>query len=233
MKTLALILLSLLVQACATVGSADRPQSYYQDPSITEHSGIESESTLGDDDGKIIRLLHHQIKLPKVNRIAILKLSKDNNWRFYSNDFTELNDSIAVALIDRLRASPRVYDASYLPAMLVPEKRTVPILREAAARFQADLLLGYRSSCNSYQKYNLLAADQAKSYCSIEAILLDIRSGIIVKSVVSVEHFSATKQADDTDFAETRKRAELEAIAKALGNIAQEVVDFMATVSVQ
>ncbi len=232
MKILVLVLLSLLVQACATVGSVNRPQSYYQEPSASESSGLVGESSLGDNDGRIGKLLHYRVKLPKVNRVAILKLSKNSNWRFYSNDFTDLNDSIAVELVDRLRASPRIYDASFLPAMLVPEKRTVPVLREAAARFQADLLLGYRSACNSYQKYNFVASDEAKSYCSIEAVLLDIRSGIVVKSVVSVEDFKTTKQAGDTNFAETKKRAELKAIAKALGNVAQEVVAYMKNIPV-
>ena len=227
MNKLSLLFACALLQACSTVGSVDRPADYYQEAPKTSQDGLVSSSDLGEDDKKINELLTYQVKLPERNRIAILKLSTDSYWRFYSNDFNELNDSLVESLITKLRASSRVYDASFLPAMLVSEKRTVPVLREAAARFQADLLLAYRSSCQSYQKYRFINPDSTKSYCSVEAVLLDVRSGIIVKSVVSTEDFAVAKSTDDTSFRETIKRAELEAVAKALGNVANEVVVYL------
>lgn len=193
MKIVSILLIYIFLQACSTVGSIDRPDSYYPDvQSDTKKSSLVEAATFGDSDEKIIQLLNYRLKLPEKNRIAILKLSRDNYWRFYSNDFNQLNDSIVKSFIDKLRASERVYDASFLPAMLVSETRTVPVLREAAARFQADLLLAYRSSCESYQKYKFFDADEIKSYCSVEAILLDVRSGIIVKSVVSSQPLKTT-----------------------------------------
>lgn len=227
MKIIYVVTACILLQACATVGSVDRPGSYHKETSTTSNNGLVEGVIFGDDDKKINELLNYQVKLPEKNRIAILKLSTDNYWRFYSNDFTQLNDSLVESLITRLRATSRVYDASFLPAMLVSEKRTVPVLREAAARFQADLLLAYRSSCQSYQKYRFIDPNENKSYCSVEAVLLDIRSGIIVKSVVSTENFTAIKSSSDTTFSETIKKAELEAVAKALGNVANEIVTFM------
>ncbi len=227
MKIIYVVITCILLQSCATVGSVDRPGSYHKETSTTSNDGLVEGVIFGDDDKKINELLNYQVKLPEKNRIAILKLSTDNYWRFYSNDFTQLNDSLVESLITRLRTTSRVYDASFLPAMLVPEKRTVPVLREAAARFQADLLLAYRSSCQSYQKYRFIDPNENKSYCSVEAVLLDIRSGIIVKSVVSTENFTAIKSSSDTTFSETIKKAELEAVAKALGNVANEIVTFM------
>jgi hypothetical protein len=227
MKIIYAAIACIFLQACSTVGSVDRPPGYYQEGSSSSQEGLVESVTFGDDDKKIDELLHYQVKLPEKNRIAILKLSTDNYWRFYSNDFTQLNDSLVNSLITKLRGSNRVYDASFLPAMLVPEKRTVPVLREAAARFQADLLLAYRSSCQSYQKYRFIDPNEIKSYCSVEAVLLDIRSGIIVKSIVSTENFTTKKSANDTNFGETIKKSELEAVTKALGNIANETVSFL------
>lgn len=220
----------LFLQACATVGSVDRPRSYHQEAATNFNEGLVEGAAFGDDDKKINELLNYQVTLPEKNRIAILKLSTDNDWRFYSNDFTQLNDSLVQRLVNKLRASDRVYDASFLPAMLVSKTRTLPVLREAAARFQADLLLAYRSSCQSYQKYRFIDPNESKSYCSVEAVLLDVRSGIIVKSIVSTEDFITKKSSGDTNFSETIKKAELEAVAKALGNIANEVVAFMSNV---
>jgi hypothetical protein len=230
MKTIYTIIACVLVQACATVGSTDRPTSYYQDDSKSSQNGLVESAIIGTDDHKIKELLNYQVRLPKKNRIAVLKLSTDNYWRYYSNDFTQLSESLVTTLINKLRSSDRVYDASFLPAMLVPEKRTVPVLREAAARFQADLLLVYRNSCRSYQKFKFIDPNESKSYCAVESVLLDVRSGIVVKSVVSTESFTAKKIADDTNFNETIKKAELEAIAKALGNVADQVVIYLKNV---
>ncbi|GAA3965369.1 hypothetical protein [Allohahella marinimesophila] len=57
--------------------------------------------------------------------------------------------------------------------------------------------------------------------------MLDIRSGVIVKPVVSTEDFSTRKSDEDTSFSETVKKAELEAVAKALGKVADEAVLFL------
>ncbi|ROQ18678.1 hypothetical protein EDC38_2908 [Marinimicrobium koreense] len=227
MRIIYVLVVCALMQACSTVGSVDRPNSYYQEGTSSSEGGLVDSPILGDDDAKINDLLSYKVKLPEENRIAILKLSEDSYWRFYSNDFNQLNDSLIESLITTLRSSHRVYDASFLPAMLVPEKRSVPILREAAARFQADLLLAYRSSCQSYQKYRFISSNENKSYCSVEAVLLDVRSGIIAKSVVSTEDFSTEKSGEDKNFRETIKKAELEAVAKALGNVANEVNLFL------
>jgi hypothetical protein len=231
-KQVYLGMVCILFVGCATVGSLDRPESYYQNSSEDSSIGLVDSVGFGDDDQRIAKLLAYQVKLPRQSRIAILKLSTDNYWRFYSNDFTRLNTSLMTSFIAKLRASDRVYDASFLPTMLVSEQRTVPVLREAAARFQADLLLAYRSSCQSYQKYRFIEANETKSYCAIESVLLDVRSGVIVKSVVSSEDYSAAKKDGDLNFNETIKRAELEAVARALGRVADEVVAFLSDVPV-
>ena len=230
MKKGLIILLSILLGACSTVGSNERPSSYYSNSS--KPKGLVSDSLLGANDQKINELLYYQVKLPPKNRIAILRLNQDNYWTFYSNDFTFLTTSLVDGFISELRSSDKIYDASFLPAMLVPEKKTIPTLREAAARFQADLLLVYRSACHSYNKYNFIEPNKTKAYCSVEAILLDIRSGVITKSVVNTQDFIAIKQKTDINFSETVKKAELEAISKSLLEVAKQVNKFLLHVAI-
>lgn len=230
MKNIILGLISLALVGCGAVSSQSRPDSYYSN--TPKQAGLDSDSLLGENDKKINELLNYQVQLPPLNRIAILKLSRDNNWRYYSNDFNTITDSIVEGFIAKLRTSTKVYDASYLPAMLVPEKRTVPTLREAAARFQADLLLAYRTSCSSYNKYRFLDPNETKAYCSVEAMLMDVRSGVITKSVVSTQDFVARKKEQDINFSETVKKAELEAQAKSLLDIAEEVAKYLDSVKV-
>ncbi|SMF46674.1 hypothetical protein SAMN02745866_02987 [Alteromonadaceae bacterium Bs31] len=227
MKALIVIAMIILVSGCVSNSTQHRPESYYSDTPVSD-SGSDlfgSGELLSDTD--IERILNYRLKLPAKNRVAILKLSKDSYWRYYSNDFTQLTDSISREFIQTLIESDKIYDASFLPSMLVPEKRTVPYLREAAARYQADLLLVYRSSCRSYQKYRFVSPDATKAYCSVEAALLDVRKGIVPFTSVSTNEFKAVKAAADTNFNETKKKAELEAIAKCLGEVAKELVDFL------
>lgn len=227
MRIIYIFAAAVMLQACSTVGSLDRPESYYQDTTPRAPETLLNGTTLGDNDGKIHDLLNYRIQLPALNRVAILNLGPENSWRFYSRDFLQLNESLVELLIEQLRASDRVYDASFLPSLLISADKSLPALREAAARFQADLLLTYRSQCQSYQKYRFIRSDESRSYCTVEAVLIDVRSGIIVKSVVSTEDLAAVPAESDKSFSETVKKAELEAVAKALGNVAGEVVGFL------
>ena len=52
-------------------------------------------------------------------------------------------------------------------------------LREAAARYQADLLLLFRSSCRTFERYRLFEQDQARAFCAVESVMLDVRTGLV------------------------------------------------------
>jgi hypothetical protein len=178
-------------------------------------------------DGDIDRILNYKLALPKQCRLALLNLSEANSWRFYSGDFVQLNEAIEKGFVGTLRAAPRLYDASFLPSLLVPEVRTVGHLREAAARYQADLLLAYRTRCSSYDKFKFFKPDEVRAYCSVEAVLLDVRTGIVPFTSVETVDVESRKAAEDKDFNETIKKNELAATARALGAVATELVKFL------
>ncbi len=123
-----------------------------------------------------------------------------------------------------------MYDASFLPSLLVPEQRTVLFLREAAARYQADLLLAYRTNCRTYERYRMVSQNETRAHCSTEAVLLDVRSGIVPFTVVASKEFSATRERDDMNFRETVRRAELAAISESLGEIASQLNRFLVSI---
>ena len=228
MKKLLFIAIGLLMTGCATVSTAQRPNDYYtQGQSDEKKEALFGNSGEKISDKDIERILNYQLKLPRKNRIAILKLSKDIHWRFYSNDFHQLDESIAEDFIGSLRSSPRVYDASFLPSMLVPDQRTVPYLREAAARYQADLLLAYRSKCQTFEKYKFIDPNETRAYCTVETVLLDVRSGIVPFTTVSSNEFVAKKDKGDMNFRETIRKAEMKTIAKSLKEAASEIKTFL------
>lgn len=223
-----LIALVLLLSGCATVETTPRPDSYYTGTGQGDSAAPLLKGEPGRlTDGDIDRIINHRLALPRQNRIAILALSGANLWRFYSSDFVQLNEAMEHDFIGVLRSSGRVYDASFLPALLVPENRTVGYLREAAARYQADLLLAYRTRCASYDRFRFLSPNEVRAYCSVEAVLLDVRTGIVPFTSVSTNNVETTKGADDKNFAETIKKNELAAISKSLNEVAKGLVRFL------
>lgn len=218
-----------LLTACATpVSTQMRPDSYYasasQDPvGVSLFSG--DAETLSDD--AIQKILDYEYEPPALSRIAIMPFGRDT-WSGWSDELAMASENLQSRVLDKLRASPKVYDASYLPSILVPQNRTVPHLREAAARYQADLLLVYRSYCQTFERYRLFAADTSRAYCGVEAIILDTRTGLVPFTTVATQSYDVVENAADTNFRETRLRAQLDATAAAMGDVSTAVVGFLA-----
>jgi hypothetical protein len=232
MKKLMLWSVVLFLTACGMVSTQPRPGSYAVEQPVLQNPENQGSLLTGDNavisDAEIQKILSYKVAFPVQMRIAILPLGQQQSWwTRWSADLTQLSDQIEQQFITVLRASPAIYDASYLPSFLVPEKRSVPYLREAAARYQADILFIYRPTCTSYEKYRLLSADETKAYCTVEAAVLDTRSGIVPFTSVATETFSAQKEKEDLDFSETLYKAQMKATGDALAHIAKDLVKFI------
>ncbi len=217
----------LWLSGCSTVVTSPRPASYYQNQGGEEVSSLFSDNVEGLSDESIKNILSYRLALPEANRIAVLNLSQNNYWRYYSSDFVRLDEEVVSDLITHLKASERVYDASFLPSLLVPGKKTLPVLRAAAARYQADLLLAYRSQCQSFSKYQLLNPNISRAYCTVEAVVLDVRSGIVPFTVVSTNEYTAEMKRQDVDLRETKRKAEMKAIGVGLKEVSVALRNFV------
>lgn len=216
--------------AGAPISTVDRSDVYYQ--SLRAGEAGETQSLFTSDeailsDGDISKILAHRYTAPRSNRIGIVAMGRAF-WFGYSEELARTGTNIQTGMVGKLRASPRVYDASYLPTLLIPAKRTVGHYREAAARYQADLLMVYQAACRTYDKYRLFAPNEAKSYCNVEAVILDVRTGIVPFTVTVSRDFMTRVNKQDLNFQETQARAELKALADALAEVGDEVVGFLA-----
>jgi len=223
-----LVVLSVLAGCATPISTQYRPDSYYDSPSSSQFEGSlfsGDSATLSDD--AIRTILAYKYEPPALSRIALMPFGREI-WSSWSEELALASERMQSEVLDRLRASPRVYDASYLPSILVPENRTVPHLREAAARYQADLLLVYRSYCQSFDRYRLFAADKSRAYCGVEAVLLDTGTGLVPFTTVTSRLYDVVENAADTNFRETRLRAQLDATAAAMGDVSNEIVQFLA-----
>ncbi len=222
------LVISALAGCTAPLTTMSRPDAYY-DSAITAQAGASlfsgDAATLSDD--AINTILSYKYTPPKLSRVALMPFGREI-WSNWSEELSLASEQVQTNVIDKLMSAPSVYDASYLPSILIPERRTVPHLREAAARYQADLLLVYRSYCQTFERYRIFAADRSRAYCGVEAVLLDTRTGLVPFTSVASEFYDVTENKADTNFRETRLRAQLEATAQALGKVSSEVVDFLA-----
>lgn len=235
MKKFVILSFVCLLPACtSSVSTQPRPTGYYEEQTRSENRTDQlslfksDKEVLSDED--IAKILEYPFRVPSQSRVAILPIGQ-RSWGGWSDEVTQLNDNIETEFIQVLRSSRFIYDASYLPSLLVPERRSVPYLREAAARYQADLLLMYRAECHQYEKYRLFSADETKAYCTVEAVVLDTRSGIIPFTSVATEEYSAKETKEDFNLLETIHKAEMQAIGSALSTIAKEFVAFLETSS--
>ena len=229
---LALSSLFLLTVGCtkSALVTQSRPDSYYKGIALEADAAVGDSLFSSDNailsDEAVKKILAFNFKLRDLNRIAILPIGQIY-WHGWSDELDKAGEAVQNTLIDKLRKAPSVFDASYLPTLLVPEKKTIGHLREAAARYQSDLLLIYKASFRTYEKYKLFSPDKSKAYCNLEAVLLDTRTGIVPFTILVNRTFTAEKKESDMSFYETIRKAQLSALESALIEVGDEVVKFL------
>jgi hypothetical protein len=201
----------------------------YQDRAQMTHSLFPQDQAVLSNDA-IEQILGAKVVLPGHARIAVLRMGQRYYLDWWSDEFAEAEQALVSDFLTKLRGCRRIADASLLPSMLVPGKQTIPNLREAAARFQADLLLVYRTESQTFQKERLLASDEVRASCIVEAVLLETRSGIVPFASVAVQQYTAKKSREELELAETVRKARLKAIGLAMDRIATDLVSFLEAV---
>jgi hypothetical protein len=131
-------------------------------------------------------------------------------------------------LVEALKASRQFNEVRLLPSLLVPEKRTIPYLREAAARIQADLLFVYTTRIQYFRRDRFLKPDEVHAQCVAESVLLDVRTGIVAHTDHASEDIASKKAPGDLNFDETVARAQSEARGKAMLSLANALTAYLA-----
>jgi len=221
-----IIVLLLFGSGCSSLGTiAPSPNANLphnpQVPLFPEDNELISDTEIG-------RILDTKIQVPAKFRIVLVHLVHErqqdgrllgnmdqNQWPVVNNAFTELQNS------------GRIYDVSYLPQMLLPIELSAGKLRSAAARYQADWVLIFRTSTRLFTKNPLFSASRARTFCQADVMVLDVRTGLIAFS--SRSRVSLTKEEEDQEWslAETACRAEQEAIEEAMGLNVEKLVSYI------
>ncbi len=215
------LVMLFVVTGCGKKTMAPPPPPSETIVGYSEPGGLQESLFKGDQavlsDQDIARILSTQVKLTDRHHLAILNLNSINPW---SEDLADIETKNFANLVGALKSSPQLTEVRLLPSMLVPEKRTVPYLREAAARIQADLLFVYTSRIESFRRDRFLKPNEVHALCVAESVLLDVRTGIVVHTGRATENIAIQKTSADLNFSETIARAQSEARGKALLSLA-------------
>ncbi len=228
LRTVLPVILMLLCAACETAAPVQRSSSPATQVEYDRQAPI---SLFADDatvlsDADIDRILRFHYVPPAQARIAVLALGQEV-WFGYSDELARTGADVRSEFAHQLKTAATVTEVSFLPTLLVPTKRSVGLFREAAARYQADLLIVYQSSCRTYEKSRLFAASTSKSFCNVEAAILDVRTGLVPFATAATKDLTVSKNPEDLNIYETMRKAELGAIREALVKIGTEISAYL------
>jgi hypothetical protein len=239
------IALLLAVSVLGTFGCATVPwhtdsvyaegSLYLREPRLAEGAvGFQDKSLFPADQAvmpneALAQVLNTKIAFPAKARIAVVRMGAQY-WGFWTEDLTRLDQTITSDFLKKVEESPRVARAAVVPSIIMPPRITVPLLREAAARTQSDLVLLYQISTRSFSRSRAFRRDETRAYCVVEALLLDVRTGVIPFTSIQTETWSAQRTKEDVDFSETVQKAEVAAAGVALRRVADEVVAYLGKV---
>ncbi|PHI21039.1 hypothetical protein CEQ90_04990 [Lewinellaceae bacterium SD302] len=227
-----MLLLATLLTSCGSTHyaspEASRAQYYQSAPDPITNSLFSSpESTISEAD--IQRILNGEITLPEKLRMAVLQLNgyQGNRYWYGSETYRTQLAAYFKTIVTAAEASDRTTWVSALPKLLVSQDRNIFTLRESAVRMQADVLLLYNVSSDIYSEFKLFKKDEGKAYANIEAMLLDIRTGVIVWTEQISAEASGSKVESDTGQDDFYRRLRTEAEGKAIEDLGERLKAYL------
>ena len=213
--------------------SLARAPAYGEPPALTASLFKSDQAVLEDE--AVDRILTSDVRLPGPHKIAVMRFPESGGMglRYYgsyywrSEDYRKAQQAYIDTISQRVGDSDRISQVILLPSLLTPSEVTIPVLREAAVRLQAELLLVFRINSDIYYHPRVFIQDQVKAYSTCEAVLLHVRTGVIPFTSIVTKEQMATREKSDVDVSETMRRAETAAVLASLNAISDELVAFL------
>ncbi len=236
---LCLLALGAFFSGCATkkpglVSPMMASAEYAAKEPITTSLFPSDQAVLSDD--AVRRILESKLELPAKAKLALMKFPAGEGSRYYGRyywrdeEYLKLQQSQVDTLSQSLLASDQIAEVMPLPSLITPSRVSIPVLREAAVRMQADLLLVFRVGSDTYSQYRTFAKDKVKAYSTCELVLLDVRTGLVPFTRVVSREKLELKQSNDLDTSEAMRRAEQISAADALKAAGEDLVKFVKSV---
>ena len=166
------------------------------------------------------------IQIPRGARLAVL-FSGTGSYHGSRADDVTARGAFAEALQSTVLPSGAAQSVSILPSILTPARPDIPTLRETGVRLQADGFLVVRISTGLLQNARLFRDDQFRAFATVEAVLVDVRTGALPFTAVSTQQRTGTESPEDLTSGEARLRLEREAAVAALREIGGQLSVFL------
>jgi hypothetical protein len=176
----------------------------------------------------IQRILDGEIRLPDTLRIAVFSYSpsQQRKYAYYwvNEAYLRLQQQSLEAIMKPIEATGRTRWVRLMPTLLTGSAPDLTHLREAGVRMQADVMLIFQARSDTYYQYRLFKQNEVKAFATCEALLLDLRTGVIPFSAVQTAEQYQTKTDEDLNDDDFRSRVEQAALLDVLGSIGQAIV---------
>ena len=225
-----LLLAAMATTGCSSVGTQGPPPGAVEEIEAGQSLFPSDAAILSDQE--IARILSARVEIPESMRVALLYLEhrsmplSSRPW-YYRRDEPQQELRLAMQSVHRLLEDNRVYDVSYLPTFLLPKQKSVGLIREAAARYQADWVLIFKSETRPHEKDRTFGTDEARAYCLAECAVLDVRTGTIPFTSRASQDVTIAKTDEDWSLSEAVDRAELEAIDAAMSENVENLLQYL------
>jgi hypothetical protein len=231
------ILGAVLLAGCAPAPSLMYTPEYQERPQLQQSLFGLDQALLSDE--ALNTILTSKLVLPETMKVAVMRYSGQSSaqqtryyryYGWYEEEYLKINQEYIDSLVQNILISDRVMEATPMPNLITPQNPSISVLREAAVRLQADVLVVFDVQSDIYQKYKIFGKDEAKAYSTCEAVMLDVRTGLIPFTTIVTRDFLAKKSDSDANFRETEKRAIRTAVLQGLGEIGEQIKTFLNSV---
>lgn len=194
---------------------------------LTESLFDFKERTISEAD--IQRILDGKIGLPDTIRLAVFQFGgrpvQHRQW--YDEGSLKTRQQMVDTFTQALKGAYRVQEVLLLPAIVTGVNPNIHQLRESAVRLQADMLLVYSLHSDIFQRYRVFKKEESKAYATCEAVLMDIRTGIIPFTHIATKSAHVKREKTDFDSAELQKRALNMAVLESMLETGQQTAVFL------
>jgi hypothetical protein len=222
--TFMLLLTAVVLAGCGRVSTYGPPPGAVN-PLDDTRSLIPSDAAVLSDQ-EIARILTTRVEVPQQMRVAILYLAHESEWSRYGG-FSLDGFRGALDPVQKLREDDRVFDVSFLPSFLLPAEKSIPLIREAAARYQADWVLIVKTTSRGFRNDRVFGTDEARAACEAECAVLDVRTGTIPFTSVAAGEATVAKVDGEFSLRETSLRAEGAAVERAMVKNVEGLLAFL------
>ena len=231
--------LILLIAAACAFSSCDvtKPAAHTPAPEMAGNDMLITQSLFNDkastiSEESIQKILNGNYKLPQQLRVAIVKFDNiqtaRNTWRYWSDEeYLKTQQTYQDVFTEKIRQSTRVTKVSIIPDLLISRSPTFTGIREAAVRMQADIVVIYSITGDIYSKYRLFSKTDIKAYATTQAIILDVKTGLIPFSTIVTKDYLSKRQKEELDDSEARARTQHEAVLLSIFEIGDKLAEFL------